>query len=162
MKNITALILAFFLSTTLMHAQMVSLKSIPNYKQWGWNAIVMQNDFITIATVPAIGARVMQYDLGNLPSVYINSAELGNTYTPTQNVQLHLFGGYKTWPSPQNNWSNGGWPPPPTLDFGTYTVTDSLSTKDSVYLVVESQIEKWLSPGIQFIRKQRCIPEAVV
>jgi len=42
----------------------------------------MQNEFITIATVPAIGGRVMQYDLDSLPSIYINNNELGKTYAP--------------------------------------------------------------------------------
>lgn len=152
MKNKTAVFFIVFFCTTFIYSQTISLKSIPNYKKWGWNAIVMQNDFITIATVPAIGGRVMQYDLGNLPSVYIDSSLFGKTYTPAQN-ELHIFGGYKTWPSPQNNWSAAGWPPPPTLDYGLYTVTDTVRSNDSVCVVVESPVEKWLAPGIKFIRK---------
>ena len=115
MKNKRILPLALCFVATLLHAQTmsVSLQTVSNYKQWGWNAIVMQNDFITIATVPAIGGRVMQYDLGSLPSIFVNQAELGKNYTPTQNSQWHNFGGYKTWPAPQSQWNAGGWPPPP-------------------------------------------------
>jgi len=116
----------------------------------------MQNEFITVATVPEIGGRVMQYDLDNLPSIYINSSELGNTYTPSYNA-YHNFGGYKTWPSPQYNWHNG-WPPPPTLDFGTYTYQADSISGDSVSVTVTSPIEQWIAPGIQYERKSTIYP----
>ncbi len=151
------LILLFFLCSgaVLLRAQTagVSLQSISNYNQWGWNAIVMQNHFITIATVPAIGGRVMQYDLGHLPSMFVNAAEIGKTYIPSQYDPWHNFGGFKTWPAPQGNWNVNGWPPPPTLDCGVYTVLDTVRTTDSVEVVVCSPIETWFAPGIRFIRK---------
>ncbi len=107
----------------------------------------MQNEFITIATVPAIGGRVMQYDLGSLPSIFINSSEIGETYTPQNDGINRNFGGYKTWPSPQYNWPKNGWPPPPTLDYGNYTFeADSLSY-DSVSVLVTSPVEKWIAAG---------------
>lgn len=113
----------------------------------------MQNGIVTLATMPAIGARVMQYDLGNLQSVMVNSSLLGKIYTPAKNSNWYNFGGYKTWPSPQSNWNAGGWPPPPTLDYGTYSVTDTIQAGDSAVVGVSSQVEQWYSPGIQFIRK---------
>lgn len=113
----------------------------------------MQNGTITIATVPAIGARVMEYDLGGLPSVMVNPSLLGETYTPAENNNWYNFGGYKTWPSPQSKWDDGGWPPPPTLDYGAYGVTDTTRTYDSVSVGVASQTEQWYTPGIQFVRK---------
>ncbi len=117
----------------------------------------MQNDLITLAIVPAIGGRVMQYDLGGHPSIFINQSELGKTYAPSQYVQWHNFGGYKTWPSPQSRWP-GTWPPPSTLDCGNYTFQiDSLSN-DSVAVLVTSPVEQWVAPGIQFERRATIFP----
>jgi hypothetical protein len=95
-----------------------TIQTVADYNNWGWEAVVMQNGLITVATVPAIGARVMQYDLGDHPSIFVNPAELGNTYTPVKNAPWHNFGGFKNWPAPQDKWN---WPPPPVLDFGAYT-----------------------------------------
>jgi hypothetical protein len=160
LKNITVFIIATLLGTALLRAQTdsVSLHYIPNYDQWGWNSVVMQNEFITVAAVPAIGGRIMKYDLGNIPSVYINTSELGKTYTPAQNG-YHNFGGYKTWPSPQYRWP-GTWPPPPTLDYGNYSFeTDSLM-EDSVSVIVASPVEEWICPGIRFERKATIYPRS--
>jgi hypothetical protein len=131
----------------------VSVDTVSNYKQWGWKAVVMKNDLITLATVPAIGGRVMQYDLDSLPSVFVNSAEGGKTYTPALDGQWHNFGGYKTWPAPQSRWNSGGWPPPPKLDYGNYSYQiDSLSS-DSADVFVSSPTETWYAPNIRFERK---------
>ncbi len=156
----TATIVAVFLCSMSVIAQNMppSLQIVSNYNQWGWNAIVMQNEFITVATVPAIGGRVMQYDLGNMPSVFVNPQELGKTYTPTQNSPWHNFGGFKGWPSPQDKWNTGGWPPPPTLDYGPYTIVDTIRTADSVLTEVRSPVETWFAPGIQFVRRAILYP----
>ncbi len=152
------IIIMICLSSSLLRSQM-SIDTIDNYKSWGWKAIVMQNDLITLATVPAIGGRVMQYDLGNLPSIMVNSDPnlLGKTFTPAQNGQWYNFGGYKTWPSPQDAWP-GGWPPPPTLDYGAYTVLEASQADDSVALSILSPIEKWIAPNIQFKRQATIFP----
>ncbi|MBN1397607.1 MAG: T9SS type A sorting domain-containing protein [Bacteroidetes bacterium] len=158
MNNKSILILSICLNMAFLRAQTtgVSLHSIPGYNQWGWNSIVMQNEFITIATVPAIGGRVMQYDLDSLPSIYINKYELGKTYTPA-NRGYHNFGGYKTWPSPQYRWP-GQWPPPPTLDYGNYTFTADSASNDSVSVLVTSPVEQWIASGIQFERRATIYP----
>lgn len=135
----------------------VSYQDISNYKQWGWNAVVMQNGIITLATVPSIGGRVMQYDLGSLSSVMVNPTLFGKTYTPAQNGQWYNFGGFKTWPAPQSVWP-GTWPPPPTLDYGMYTIVDSVQTNDSVAVSVLSLTEKWIAPNIRFLRKATIYP----
>ena len=118
----------------------------------------MQNGIITIATVPAIGGRVMQYDLGTLPSVLVNSSLLGKTYTPAKNSNWYNFGGYKTWPAPQSAWNAGGWPPPPTLDYGGVHVDDTTQTNDSVSVVISSSTEQWYAPGVNFERKATMYP----
>ena len=60
-----------------------SVRVNPDYTGWGWTSYVMENGLITVAVTPVIGARVMQYDLGGHPSIYVNLAEVGKTYTPT-------------------------------------------------------------------------------
>ena len=82
-----SLLLLLFLAVEISFAQTstVSVEVDSNYNNWGWKAIVIKNNLITFATVPAIGARAMQYDLGTLPSLYVNPSLLGKTYTPAQN-----------------------------------------------------------------------------
>jgi hypothetical protein len=152
MRKISILIACFGFSLLQGQTSNVSIQTVSNYNQWKWDTtIVMQNDLITMATVPAIGARVMQYDLGSLPSLMVNSSLFGKKYTPS-NGAYYNFGGYKTWPSPQNIWP-GTWPPPPTLDFGAYSILETTQTNDSVSLSVLSPIEKWVAPNIQFKRR---------
>ena len=54
-----------------------TVEQVSNYKDWGWDALVMENGLVTLATVPQIGARVMQHDLGTHESIYINEDLLG-------------------------------------------------------------------------------------
>ena len=110
MRKISILIACF--GFAILHGQTsnVTIQTVSNYKGWNWDTtIVLQNGLITMATVPSIGGRVMQYDLGSIPSMMINSSLLGKTYTPAQNGYWN-FGGYKTWPSPQSIWPSA-WPP---------------------------------------------------
>jgi hypothetical protein len=140
----------------ILHSQTPNV-TIQIVSKWGWDTtIVMQNDLITMATVPAIGGRVMQYDLGNLPSIMVNSSLFGKTYTPALNGYYN-FGGYKTWPSPQNVWP-GTWPPPPKLDYGKYAYQVVSQTADSVVALVTSPVETWVAPNIQFMRRATIFP----
>jgi len=149
MKRIQFCLGLMLLSALSVQSQ-TTIQTQSDYNQWGWEAVVMQNDLITVATVPAIGARVMQYDLGGHPSIFVNSAELGKTYTPVKNAPWHNFGGFKNWPSPQDKWN---WPPPPTIDFGLYTAQVSLETPDSVAVSVSGPKEQWLTPNLRFERR---------
>ena len=72
-----------------------TIQVVSNYKGWKWDStVVMQNGIITMATVPAIGGRVMQYDLNNLTSIMVDSSLFGYTYMPTSGG-FHNFGGYQ-------------------------------------------------------------------
>ena len=142
----------------ILHSQTPKVQIVSNYNHWEWDStIVMQNDLITMATVPAIGGRVMQYDLGSLPSMMVNSSLFGKTYTPASNSNWYNFGGYKTWPSPQNNWPNS-WPPPPKLDYGKYAYQIVSQTADSIVALVTSPVEAWVAPSIQFKRRATIFP----
>ena len=127
------------------------IDSVVNHNDWGWTSIVQRNDLVTLATVPAIGARIMQYDLGDHQNMYVNPGEIGKTYTPARGG-LHGFGGYVMWPAPQYRWP-GTWPPPPVLDYGAYASQIICDSPDSNCLFVSSDIEQWVAPDIRFERK---------
>jgi Secretion system C-terminal sorting domain len=153
MRSVVLLAICLQVSVSRGQSQAVSIRGESNYKQWGWGALIMSNGIITHATVPAIGGRVMQYDIGPNPCIFVNAAEAGNTYLPSLNNNWPNFGGYKTWPAPQSAWNSGGWPPPPYLDYGAYSVVDTSSSDDSASVTISSQVEEWRAPGIQFLRK---------
>ena len=145
-------LLAVMLATTCALAQGTDVtgESVENYREWGWDALVMGNGLITVATMPSIGARIMQYDLGDHSSIFVNEDEVGKLYEPRSNSPWHNYGGYKVWPAPQDRW---GWPPPPILDFGKYEgVIDQTST-DSVSVSVSSPVERWKTPNLRFKRR---------
>ncbi|MFH1006476.1 MAG: hypothetical protein V1800_03090, partial [Candidatus Latescibacterota bacterium] len=58
--------------TVLGQDYAASVGTEENHLQWGWQSYVMDNGLITVAVVPEIGARVMQYDLDGHPSIYVN------------------------------------------------------------------------------------------
>jgi hypothetical protein len=127
-----------------------TVRSQENYQDWGWGTFVMDNGLITVAVVPDIGARVMQYDLDGHPSIYVNPGELGKVYTPSSSSGWPNYGGFKNWPAPQDRW---GWPPPPTLDFGAYNVEVALDSPDSCVVSCEGPMEQWKAAGLRFDRR---------
>lgn len=126
------------------------VEAIENYRNWGWEALVMKNGLITVAAVPGIGARIMQYDLGEHASIFVNGEELGKLYEPGENSPWHNYGGYKTWPAPQSRWN---WPPPPLLDFGVYEARIEAGAADSATVFVSGPAEQWKTPGLRFERR---------
>ena len=126
----------------------------PDYNGWGWTSYVMENGLITVAVTPVIGARVMQYDLGDHPSIYVNPAEFGKTYTLTNSSPWYNYGGYKNWPAPQDRWV---WPPPMTLDAGICEAEITVNSPDSSVLYTKGPAEtltKWsAAKGLKFDRR---------
>jgi len=112
----------------------------PDYRDWGWDALVMENGLITLAVVPRIGARVMQYDLGQHPSIFVNAQELGKVYEPQPDSLWHNYGGYKNWPAPQERWN---WPPPPILDGAPYAARVVADTPDSAAVWASSPVGRF-------------------
>jgi len=157
MRRILLILACFGTPLVLAQTPDVSVAADSGYNGWNWNSVVARNGIITLAIVPAIGGRVMQYDVGSNPSVFVNPSEIGKTYTPANNGQWHNFGGFKTWPAPQSRWNTSGWPPPPILDGGRYSYSiDSISrASGSVAVAVSSPAEQWLTPKLRFERTAR-------
>ena len=141
---------ALFSTAVLSQPADSEIASIPDHNGWGWTSIVQTNGIITLATVPDIGARIMQYDLDDHEFLYMNSAETGKTYSPSRGG-FHGFGGYVVWPGPQN--SRWDWPPPPVLDYGAYQSEIVHASADSTSVFVSSETEQWQAPDLRFERK---------
>jgi len=120
----------------------------------GWSAVwdtvyVLKNNVVTLAIVPKLGGRVMQYNLGTNPFIFIfNSQQMPGTGND-------MVGGFRTLPSPQSDFN---WPGPPSLDFKPYACTAGINNPDSSVVYLESQVEnsadaKYVKhAGLQFKR----------
>jgi hypothetical protein len=128
----------------------LSIKQVKNYKKWGWDAWILKNEWVTLAVVPDLGGRIMEYALGKTSLIYINPGELGKIKTPGPGQNWPNFGGYKVWPAPQESWQ---WPPPPVLDHGQYEAEIEHESAESVTLSMKSPVEQWQTPGIRLERK---------
>ena len=149
MKTLTFTLL-LLCSILMAQPYSVTLEQNPDWN--GWEAITAGNGLISTVTVPAIGARVMQYDLGEHTSIFRDPSLNGKTYTPNPAVWYN-FGGFKNWPSPQYGPGRWGWPPPPVLDYAAYTSEIVINSPDSVLIRVTSPIEQYKTPQLQFVRE---------
>lgn len=111
------------------NAQTISI--INNYKDWGWDSVfVARNKFISVAVVPKAAGRILEYDLGETPSLWLNSRLLGKSYKPTDQVKKNEwrnFGGYRLVPLPIDNCAEDldgikmkRWPPPAIIGDSPY------------------------------------------
>ena len=126
----------FLFGTTAAQSYSVSVEEKSSHSNWGtaWGKIyVAKNDLITIAVVPALGGRVMQYDLGTHPSIYVDNNAIGSI-PDNGNVQI---GGFRMLPSPQSDF---GWPSPPELDLNPYTCVVRVKSTDSTVILLESGV----------------------
>jgi hypothetical protein len=144
-------------------AEAVQYTVVDDHLGWGWQAHVIRNDYITLALVPAIGGRVMQYDLQDHPFLWVNPAEIGHAYEPAADQPWYNFGGYKSWVAPQGNWRRGmgGWPPAPTLDSGLYSTAMIKGESGEVTLVAISPPEtfaEWQAKDLSLTRSLTVYP----
>ena len=127
----TSLIVLFTFSCIAQQPQTVSVEK--NYKNWNWeNVHVAKNKYISLAVVPDAGGRILEYNLGEVPSLWLNSELLGKTFPVTDEVKQNEwrnFGGYRLVPLPYENCSvdiegNRGkrWPPPAIIGDAKYEV----------------------------------------
>jgi hypothetical protein len=135
----------------------VTLDTVDNYSDWGWQCLVVENSYIQLVIVPELGGRVLYYGMPEDEYMWINPDQLGKTYDPDVNVNgpwgsSSGYGGYKVWPAPQDKWN---WPPPPHLAWGPYTYTTEVATADSVVIYLRSQVETSLTPGLQMARRYK-------
>lgn len=111
----------------------VSVSIIKNYKNWKWDKIfVAKNKFISVAIVPDAAGRMLEYNLGEVPSLWINPKLFGKSFSANENVKMkdwRNFGGYRLVPIPVNNCAVNvsgkkvkRWPPPVSIGDAPYNV----------------------------------------
>jgi hypothetical protein len=132
----------------------------------GWSAIVLSNDLVRVVATPDVGGRIIAYDLGEYPYLYVDPLLAGKLFSPEENqgdgslAAWKNYGGDKTWPSPQG-WDNEQqWhgPPDPVLDSGRYTVSGQGVVGGKAYVVMVSPPD--LRTGVQISRKVTLCPGA--
>ena len=87
-----------------------------NYHGWP-GSIVMRGGGTEVFIVPAIG-RIMQFQFAGEPGPFWENRALDGQVHPPQVTNWINFGGDKTWPAPEADWSKpfGGWLPPAAFD----------------------------------------------
>lgn len=105
----------------------------------GWDAYRLANEFVQLIAVPAIGGRIMAYDLDAHSFFFVDPILAGRLFSAAENqgdgslAAWKNYGGAKTWPAPQGWETDAQWhgPPDPILDTGRYTV-DAVRASDHV------------------------------
>jgi hypothetical protein len=130
----------------------------------GWSAAYLENGIIRLAAVPSIGGRLMAYDLGPYPYLFVDPDLAGKLFTAEENqgdgslAAWKNYGGDKTWPAPQG-WDNDQqWhgPPDPVLDTGRYKL-DALEgngEKALVRMVSPADVKTGVRISRQFTIRQ--------
>ena len=147
----TSLILLFFFSCGAQQPQSVSVEK--NYKNWNWeNVHVAKNKYISLAVVPDAGGRILEYNLGEVPSLWLNQELLGKTFPATDEVKQNEwrnFGGYRLVPLPYENCSvdkegNRGkrWPPPAIIGDAKYDIAKGKNELGFETIEVKSGVQQ--------------------
>ncbi len=127
----------------------------------GWQAAYLTNGLVRVVAVPDIGGRLMAYDLGDIPYLFVDPYLAGKLFSPVENqgdgslAAWKNYGGDKTWPAPQGWDGPDQWPGPPDalLDTGRYHLTELTSTGSEAFICMVSPPG---SPtGVQITRAAR-------
>ncbi len=151
-------------------AELVSVRN--NYKNWGWDSVyVAQNEFISLAVVPEAAGRILEYNLGEVPSLWLNPKLLGQSFAPSDEVKMkdwRNFGGYRLVPTPLNNCAinvagekTKRWPPPVVIGDSPYHVKIGKDKSAYQTIEVESGIQNLPVPLFDNKTKQFSVPSQV-
>ena len=124
-----------------------------NYKGWNWeNVHVAKNKYISLAVVPDAAGRILEYNLADVPSLWLNSKMLGKTFPATDEVKMNEwrnFGGYRLVPLPYENCSvnkegdrGKRWPPPAIIGDAKYYVSTGKNDLGFETIEVKSGIQE--------------------
>ncbi|MCL7752659.1 hypothetical protein [Polaribacter sp. Z022] len=154
MKKITPYL--FFLITLGICSQEKELISIQkNYNDWGWNDVfVAKNKYISLAVVPEAAGRILEYNLGDVPSLWINPKLMGKSFGTSDEVKMNEwrnFGGYRLVPLPIENSSvnrnnpskkSNRWPPPVVIGDAPYKVSIGKNKDGKKTIEVQSGVQE--------------------
>ncbi len=130
----------------------------------GWSAYRLGNEFVQLVAVPAIGGRIMAYDLGTHPFLFVDPDLAGKLFSPEENqgdgslAAWKNYGGDKTWPAPQGWDTDAQWhgPPDPVLDTGRYTVDAFFADARQATITMTSPPDP--RTGVQITRRFTLVP----
>ncbi|CAH8284258.1 hypothetical protein EV196_103274 [Mariniflexile fucanivorans] len=145
---------------------------VDNYKEWGWdNVYVIKNEFINVAVVPDAAGRVLEFNLGDVKSLWINPKLLGKFFISNDNVkqdEWRNFGGYRLVPIPVDNVainSNGEktrrWPPPAIMGDSPYVADISTNAEGYQSINVSSGIQNLPVPVYDYQTKSFSTPQKI-
>jgi hypothetical protein len=151
---LNVLLILFFISGSQplkSQEDSLTIDTISNYHEWGWESLVIRNKYITVAVVPSMGGNILQYDFGIDTFLVLEPATYGQDYSAgTGNSPFDGswgFGGFQIWPTPE------AWPPPPNLTYRIYSYSLDTINSDSLVLSLVSEPETEIFPSLQMKRK---------
>ncbi|MRT91966.1 hypothetical protein [Ancylomarina sp. 16SWW S1-10-2] len=145
---------------------------VNNYKNWQWDSVfVAKNKYISLAVVPQAAGRMLEYNLGDVPSLWLNPKLFGKSFAPNDEVKQNEwrnFGGYRLVPIPVGNCAIGAdgkkskrWPPPVVIGDSPYKVGIS-TNKDGIQSIdVESGIQELPVPSFDNKSQKFIHPETI-
>lgn len=83
---------------------------------FGWDSLILQNQFVRLDIVPELGGKVMGYSLHGFQILWHDPKNEGRIDTDQgygPNGKFFNPGGAKVWPAPQGWGGSGEWPGPP-------------------------------------------------
>lgn len=174
MKNTIAILSAALLMLcSCENEKTISTVSIvDNYKNWQWDSVfVAKNKYISLAVVPDAAGRMLEYNLGDAPSLWLNPELFGKSFVPNDEVmpnEWRNFGGYRLVPIPVDNCaidSKGNktkrWPPPVTIGDSPYQVGMSTDKNGVQSINVESGIQELPVPTFDNKSKKFIKPDSI-
>ncbi|NIJ45337.1 hypothetical protein FHR24_001805 [Wenyingzhuangia heitensis] len=173
MKTIKVFFLISFLFMTSLFSQnKASITVVKNYKNWNWKEVyVAKNPYISVAVVPQAAGRILEYNLGEVPSLWINPKLMGKSFAPTDEVKMQEwrnFGGYRLVPLPIENCSvdkDGNtakrWPPPAIIGDSPYKVEKGMDKKGNETIEVTSGIQDLPVPSYNGKLKRFVYPNKI-
>lgn len=176
MKKISKINLSFLLVLGIVissFAQDDNLISIEkNYNNWQWdNVYVAKNKYISLAVVPDAAGRILEYNLGDVPSLWVNPKLFGKSFGTSEEVKMNEwrnFGGYRLVPLPIENSSinkNGKkanrWPPPVVLGDAPYKVSIGENSEGKKTIEVQSGVQELPVPFFYGKEKKFLYPDQI-
>ncbi|SNR16589.1 hypothetical protein [Tenacibaculum jejuense] len=168
---LTQLIIIVNFSFGQTSSEKASVRNIKNYNNWKWDkTFVAKNKFISVAVVPDAAGRVLEYNLGDVPSLWINPKLFGKSFSNNEHVKMtdwRNFGGYRLVPIPVKNCAvnkNGKkvkrWPPPVSIGDAPYQA-EIIKKDDFTSIKVTSGVQNLPVPKFDYKSKSFSIPEKI-
>jgi len=141
------------LSLTAFSQSNQTVSVINNYNGWKWDKVyVTKNNYISLAVVPEAGGRILEYNLGDVPSLWVNPKLVGQSFEYNEEVKMsdwRNFGGYRLVPIPVDNCAvdmNGNrtkrWPPPVMMGDSPYIAEITTNKNGDKTINVTSGIQQ--------------------